>query len=101
MNKTVHTFGKVNIYGGIPGKDINPVLIHEVEEFRIGSDFGYYVIDNKYIYIFCDNKNVSLYLDDHTIIRDEKTLKIIKSIITKYAHNKLTGITEVIKNGSD
>lgn len=100
-NKIVHTFGKVNIYGGIPGVDINPILIHDVEQFRIGSDFGYYIIDNEYIYIYNDRKNVSLYLSDHTIIKDEKALNMIKSVIAKYAHNKSMEITEVIKNGSE
>lgn len=96
----MHTYGKVNIYGGIPGVDINPILVHEVEQFKIG-DFGYYVIDNEYMYIFCNNKNVSIYLSDHTIIRDEKLLKMIKIVITKYVHNRLMEITEVIKNGGN
>lgn len=101
MTKIVHTFGKVNIYGGIPGIDINPILVHDVEEYKIGCDFGCYIIDNEYIYIFNDRKNVSLYLSDHTIIKDEKTLNIIKSVISKYAHNRLMEIMEVIKNRSD
>ena len=101
MSKITHTFGKVNIYGGIPGVDINPILVHDVEEFRIGCDFGYYIIDNEYIYIYNEGKNVSLYLINHTIIKDEKLLRIIKSVITKYAHNKLMENIEVIKKGSE
>lgn len=96
----MHTFAKVNIYGGIPGVDINPILVYEVEQFKIG-DFGYYVIDNEYMYIFCDNKNVSIYLNDHTIIRDEKLLNIIKTVITKYVHDRLMKTTELIMNGGN
>jgi hypothetical protein len=100
MSKIVRTKGRVNIYSGIPGKDINPVLIHEVEQFKIG-DFGYYIIDNEYMYIFCNNKDISIYLCDHTIIKDEKLLRMIKIVITKYVHNRLMEIIEVIKNGSE
>jgi hypothetical protein len=50
MSIKKHTFGKVNIYGGIPGVNVNPILVHEVEQFSIGA-FGYYIIDNEYMYI--------------------------------------------------
>lgn len=99
-NKKIHTFGKVNIYGGIPGVDINPILVHEVEQFEIG-DFGYYVIDNEYMYIYSGNKNVSIYLSDHTIIKEEKLLNMIKTVITKYVHNKLMEYIEMLKKGSE
>ena len=68
---------------------INPINKHDIEYNALFDTFGYYIIDNEYMYVYAgNNKHMIIDLSDHTIVKDKGIIRYIECLVSTYIHNK-------------